>query len=54
MTVDIYDRLEARKAVDNFLGRPVRVGEVIELKLTGRYTIDKGRIVRIEISPRAG
>lgn len=52
-TVDIYDRLVARTDVADFLGMSPRADEVIELHLTGRYTIRDGRIARIEIGPRA-
>jgi ketosteroid isomerase-like protein len=51
-TVDIHDRLVARADVDDFLGMSVRAGEAIDLPLTGRYTIEAGRIHHIEIGPR--
>jgi hypothetical protein len=50
--VDIDDRLTARADIADFLGRPVRAGESLALSLTGRYTIQGGRITRIEIGPR--
>ena len=50
--VDINDRLTARADISDFLGRPVRAGETMTLTLTGRYTIQNGRITRIEIAPR--
>ncbi|MDX3885266.1 MAG: nuclear transport factor 2 family protein [Sphingomonas sp.] len=52
-TISIHDRLTARIDVPDFLGRSVRAGDVIELALTGRYTIAGDRIARIEISPRS-
>jgi ketosteroid isomerase-like protein len=50
--VDIDDRLTARAAIADFLGRPVRAGETLQLALTGRYTIQNGCISRIELTPR--
>jgi len=50
--VDIDDHLTARADIADFLGRPVRAGESLTLSLTGRYTIQDGRITRIEIGPR--
>lgn len=50
--VDIDDHLTARTDIPDFLGRPMKVGESLTLTLTGRYTIQNGQIVRIEISPR--
>lgn len=51
--VDIHDRLIARQDIDDFLGRSVRAGKVIELSLTGHYLITDGVIRRIDIRPRA-
>jgi ketosteroid isomerase-like protein len=50
--VNIDDRLTARADIADFLGRPVHEGETVALTLTGRYTIQAGRITRIEITPR--
>lgn len=52
VVVDIDDRLMARADIADFLGRPVRAGETMTLTLSGRYTIQNGRITRIEITPR--
>jgi len=50
--VDIDDKLTARADVADFLGKPVPAGQAVDLMLTGRYTIQNGRISRIEITPR--
>jgi hypothetical protein len=51
--VDIDDHLTARTDISDFLGRPIRAGESLTLRLRGRYTIHHSQIARIEISPRA-
>lgn len=50
--VQIHDRFTAKTDVDSFLGQRFRKGQVLELKLTGRYRVQGGRIVRIEVGPR--
>lgn len=50
--VQIHDRFTAKTDVDSFLGQRFRKGQVLELKLTGRYQLKGGRIARIEVGPR--
>jgi ketosteroid isomerase-like protein len=50
--VQIHDRFTARTDVESFLGQSFRKGQVLELKLTGRYLVKDGRIARIEVGPR--
>lgn len=50
--VQIHDRFTAKTDVDSFLGQSFRKGQELELKLTGRYLVQGGRIVRIEVGPR--
>jgi ketosteroid isomerase-like protein len=52
--IDIHDSLTARADVPDFMGQPLKAGEEMVLKLTGKYTLKNGRIARIEIGPRAG
>lgn len=51
--IDIDDVLTAKAVVPSFLGRAFAPGEVMALKLTGRYRTKDGLIHRIEIGPRA-
>lgn len=50
--VHIHDRFTAKSDVESFLGQSFKQGQVLELKLTGRYLVKDGRIVRIEVGPR--
>lgn len=50
--VDIHDSLIARADVPDFMGQSLKAGEEMVLKLTGKYTLKDGKIVRIEIGPR--
>lgn len=52
-TVHILDLLTARDDIADFLGEPVSKGQLVELRLIGRYTFRDGKIARIEISPAA-
>ena len=40
--------------LEEFESQPLKAGEEMVLKLTGKYTLKNGRIARIEIGPRAG
>lgn len=51
-TVTIRDSLTAKADVDDFMGQSLAKGQEIVLNLTGRYTVEDGRIVRIEVAPR--
>ena len=51
--VDIHDSLIARAEVPDFMGQSLKAGEEMVLKLTGKYTLQGGKIARIEIGPRA-
>jgi ketosteroid isomerase-like protein len=52
--IDIHDSLTARADVPDFMGQSLKGGEEMVLKLTGKYTLKNGRIVRIKIGPREG
>ncbi len=49
VVVDILDRLRARHDVTDFMGQSVREGEVLELRLRGRYEFEDQRIRRITL-----
>lgn len=51
--VDIVDVFTAKRDVADFMGRALRQGEVLELKLRGTYTAENGRFQRIVIEMRA-
>lgn len=49
--VRIVDRLLARHAIPDFMGRAIAHGEELRLDLVGRYLVQDGVIHRIEIAP---
>ena len=50
-SVRIRDVLTARVDVPDFMGQSISKGQQLILELAGRYTIENGRIVRIELQP---
>ncbi|WP_235829431.1 nuclear transport factor 2 family protein [Croceicoccus estronivorus] len=52
-TVKIRDSLTAKADIADFLGQPIPKGQEMVLNLTGHYTAENGKIVRIEIVPQA-
>jgi hypothetical protein len=49
VTVDIMDRLTAKRDIDNFLGDSMSIGEHRNLKLRGTYRFTDGKISSISL-----
>lgn len=50
-TVQIIDRLTARKDISDFMGQMLTKGQTITLNIVANYRLRNGKIVAIDISP---
>lgn len=50
-TVQIIDRLTARKDISDFMGQRLTKGQTITLNIVANYRLRNGKIVAIDISP---